>query len=100
MEGNCGWRGLFDKDDIHFVKHTLRNVAIFLLILLVALVLNFIHDGVKHYFTKNPILLAAILTVEYVMLSADVLWFVACLILDTAQLIKNRWGRTFGAEKE
>ena len=100
MEGGSGWRALFDDDDVHFVKHTLRNVAIFLLILLVALVLNFLHDGVKSYLTKNPILLAAILTVEYVMLFADVLWFVACLILDTAQLIPKRWGPTFGAEKK
>ena len=82
---------LFDSDDKHFLKHSLKNFILFLLILMGAISLNFVHDLVKLRVTTNAFLLNTILAVEYLMLVLDSLWFACSITLQVLRLIRNLW---------
>ena len=82
---------LFDSDDKHFLKHSLKNFILFLLILMAAISLNFVHDLVKLRVTTNAFMLNTILAVEYLMLVLDCLWFSCSITLQVLRLIRNRW---------
>jgi len=85
-------QSLSDGPEFEFVKDTIKNAILFLLIAALAIALNYLVNLLKST-GISKFILWGLEGLEYLIFVADVVWFVSFLIVSTILLVRNVWSK-------